>query len=226
MRYAIMTLLWMLVGVASMSSVFAKCYYNDQCWSGKVCQNSECIDSPETETTPSTNVSQPSKVECDIKCQKEKCEWADKYTDATCSKSFSCETLEPDPVKANACNLARCEKQRGPGSAYCDCKYVQKGIPLNTSIPFIGNCLNKTDANDPNSSAAATAFPTIMSAATRILITVIMIVSFIMIIVWGIQWASGNAGEGKKMITKVAIWFALLGMMWVILRLINPNFFR
>lgn len=141
-----------------------------------------------------------------------------------CSQRYSCESLfESNPDTANACNFARCENDRWIWSKYCDCKYKQKWIPLNTSIPFIGNCITKT-SND--GSAATNAFPTIIGAATRILVTVIMLVSFVMVVIGGIQWASGNASDGKKMITKVATWFILLGLMWAILRLINPNFFK
>lgn len=144
----------------------------------------------------------------------------------TCTSSYSCETLFTDATNANNCNLARCKVQRGATSAYCQCKYVDKWIPLNTSIPFLWNCLKKANPSDPNDNAALNAFPTIISVASRILITVIMLVGFVMIVIGWIQWSAWNAAGGKKMITKVIIWFALLWTMWAILRLINPNFFK
>ncbi len=142
-----------------------------------------------------------------------------------CATRYSCETLFTDATSANTCNLARCRNQRWTTSAYCDCKYVKKWIPLNTSIPFLWNCLEKSGGGE-NDTVALNAFPTIISVATRILVTVIMLAWFIMIVVWWVQWSAWNAKEWKAMIKKVAIWFALLWAMWAILRLINPNFFK
>lgn len=149
-----------------------------------------------------------------------------------CSTRYSCETLFTDSKTANACNFARCENQRWKWSSYCTCKYGANGdwvdawIPLNTSIPFLWNCLKKTNPSDPNDTAALNAFPTIISVASRILVTIIMLAWFIMIVVWWVQWSAWNAKDWKAMIKKVAIWFALLWAMWAILRLINPNFFK
>lgn len=152
----------------------------------------------------------------------------------SCSSRYSCETLFTNATTANTCNFKRCENQRGKWSSYCTCKYgangdwIDKWIPLNTSIPFLWNCLKKSGWGE-NDTAALNAFPTIVSVATRILVTVIMLVWFIMIIVGGIEWASWSAdkaGQWKARIKKVAIWFALLWAMWAILRLINPNFFK
>ena len=60
---------------------------------------------------------------------------------------------------------------------------------------------------------------------TKILVTVILIISFVLIVVGGIMISIGKASEGKKMITNVIVGIALLGASGVILRLINPNFF-
>jgi hypothetical protein len=59
----------------------------------------------------------------------------------------------------------------------------------------------------------------------KILISVILVASFILIIVAGVMIATGDAKWGKDMIIKVAIWLAILWASGVILRLINPNFF-
>jgi len=103
------------------------------------------------------------------------------------------------------------------------------GIQLNTSIPFIGNCIenNATDvwAGEEKSVTWTTAFPVLMWSLTKILVTVILIVSFILIIIGGIMIATGNPSWGRKMIINVVMGIALLGASWVILRLINPNFF-
>lgn len=96
------------------------------------------------------------------------------------------------------------------------------GIKLNTKVPFIGNCIE-----DKNYGGiwAEQAFPTLMWALTQILVTVILILSFVLILIWGIMIATGNASGGKKMIMKVVVGLALLWASGVILRLINPNFF-
>lgn len=150
-------------------------------------------------------------------------------TDPECVRSFACESIFADHTSATKCNYTRCLAERSEG--YCSCKYGDKwsgigvGIPLNTSIPFIGNCLAKSDWST-NDTAALNAFPSIISAISRMLVTVILLVGFIMIVVGGVQWASGDAKSGKDKITKVAIGFAILGMMGAILRFINPNFFK
>ncbi len=156
------------------------------------------------------------------------CAWCvqSKWLGTDCWQKFSCETLFTDSATANTCNFERCKVQRWATSSYCTCKYVDKWIPLNTSIPFLWNCLKKANPSDPNDIAALNAFPTIISVASRILVTIIMLAWFIMIVVWWVQWSAWNAKEWKAMIKKVAIWFALLWAMWAILRLINPNFFK
>lgn len=218
------------------------CSSNSQCSGTEQCVNGECTvpESNGWSTAPDpclTKVTSSlwTSTTCD-KTPKEDLDDCMKWTNYSntaykCATRYSCETLFTDAATANTCNFARCENQRGKWSSYCTCKYWTNGdwkmkwIPLNTSIPFLWNCLQKT-TDDPNDTAALNAFPTIVSVATRILVTVIMLAWFIMIIVWGVQWSTWNAAWWKKMITKVAIWFALLWSMWAILRLINPNFFK
>lgn len=96
------------------------------------------------------------------------------------------------------------------------------GIKLNTKVPFIGNCIEDENYGGVSSEKA---FPTLMWALTQILVTIILIVSFVLIVVGGIMIATGNPSGGKKMIMKVVVGIALLGASGVILRLINPNFF-
>ncbi len=154
-----------------------------------------------------------------------------------CQNAYSCETLFPDHKTAIKCNWNRCMVEKWyPTSDTdtdnpCNCKYgvggnwEKVGIPLNTSIPFVGRCVSKS-SGEAGDSSSLNAFPTIISAATRILVTVILLVSFVMIVVWGVEWSSGDAKAWKAKITKVAIGIAMLGMMGAILRLINPNFFK
>ncbi|MFA6255954.1 MAG: hypothetical protein WC606_02110 [Candidatus Absconditabacterales bacterium] len=114
-----------------------------------------------------------------------------------------------------------CKKCSDPG--------VCCGISLNTSVPFIGNCIEDTNANvgvgEETGVTGATAFPVLMGSLTKILVTVILILSFVLIVIGGIMIATGNPSGGKKMIMKVVIGIAILGASGVILRLINPNFF-
>lgn len=107
----------------------------------------------------------------------------------------------------------------------CKAPWVCCGIKLNTSVPFIGNCIESKEQNPNSNVTDETAFPVLMWSLTKILVTVILIISFVLIIVGGIMIATGDPSGGKKMIMKVVIGIALLGASGVILRLINPNFF-
>ena len=98
-------------------------------------------------------------------------------------------------------------------------------IKLNTCFPIIWNCI-WDDANE----SPTNAFPTMVWALSKIIVSVILVVCFIIIIVAWIMWAS--AGEdasqrtsAKNRIIKVWVTIILLWFSWVILRLINPNFF-
>ena len=119
------------------------------------------------------------------------------------------------------------------------------GISLNTTVPFIGKCIQMLSAAEKkilsakwlwNTSTTTmlvtgdTAFPALMLWLTKILVTVILLASFIAIIVAGVMMAaSGDKEEwytnGTKIIGSVIAALALLGASGVILRLINPNFF-
>ena len=110
----------------------------------------------------------------------------------------------------------------------CSEKWVCCGVELNTSVPFIGKCIEDVKTNqwaDETSVTWATAFPTLMWSLTKILVTLILITSFVLIIIGGIMIATGNPSGWRKMIINVVIGIALLGASGVILRLINPNFF-
>lgn len=99
------------------------------------------------------------------------------------------------------------------------------GTKLNTKIPFIGDCIESSSQASGSVINETTAFPILISALVKIIISVILIASFILIIVAGVRWSAGDAKWGKDMIIKVAVWLAILWASGVILRLINPNFF-
>ena len=95
------------------------------------------------------------------------------------------------------------------------------GIKLNTNFPIIWNCIEtKSDEANPTN-----AFPYMMWALTKIIMSLIMVVCFILVIVSGIMRAWDKPKEWKELLKKVAITILLLWFSWVILRLINPNFF-
>ncbi len=107
------------------------------------------------------------------------------------------------------------------GGAYvnaADCSQpCTDGVKLNTCFPIIWNCIKSDNATG--------AFPTMMWVLVKIIISLILVVCFILIIVAGIMWAADKPKEAKKRLERVAITILLLWFSWVILRLINPNFF-
>ena len=100
------------------------------------------------------------------------------------------------------------------------CGWTCSWVKLNTCFPIIWDCI-WDDANED----ATKAFPTMTWALAKIIVSLILVVCFILIIVGWIMWAADKPKEWKDLITKVAITILLLWFSWVILRLINPNFF-
>lgn len=129
------------------------------------------------------------------------------------------------------------------------------GIQLNTKVPFIGNCIEfakkcidwkcpndlykcinwkcRVVKTDPNQTVVdeEEAFPNLMGWLIKILVTIIMLWSFVAILAGGVMisaaWSDEQkATKGKKLIIDVVIALALLGASGVILRLINPSFFQ
>ena len=93
-------------------------------------------------------------------------------------------------------------------------------IKLNTDFPIIGNCIwDSPDENETN------AFPTMIWALTKIIMSLVLVVCFILIIYAGILWAANKPTDAKKWLERVAITILLLWFSGAILRLINPNFF-
>ncbi len=106
------------------------------------------------------------------------------------------------------------------------------GIALYTNVPFVGKCIEYGWSEVVNNDGSVTvvspvnAFPVLLGAMSKILLSVILIVCFWAIVVAGVMISSGNNEKGKSLITHVVIAMALLGASWVILRLINPTFFQ
>ena len=116
------------------------------------------------------------------------------------------------------------------GSAAAD--NCSGGIKLNTDIPFVGNCIEKsTNASVAgDKTTIANAFPKLLGGLMRIVMTVVVIVGFMGILVGGFMMSAGGLeaslmAKWKKLIITVIIWLVVLGLSGIILNLINPNFF-
>ena len=115
----------------------------------------------------------------------------------------------------------------------CDSSNKCCGVQLNNVVPFIWDCIEMNgESNRDNTTnvTSVTAFPILMQWLMKILMSVIMIFSFLMIIVaWLmiVSWAFGWSWftTGKKIIKNVIISLILLWCSWLILSLINPSFF-
>ena len=100
-------------------------------------------------------------------------------------------------------------------------------IRLNTNVPFVWRCLYKTvDGNDAN---LTTWVPKLIQSLIRIVMTVVIVTWFLWILVWWFMitgaWAFWTAEQWKKIIIWVIVWLVLLWASWIILSLVNPDFF-
>ena len=115
----------------------------------------------------------------------------------------------------------------------CDSSVKCCWIKLNTVVPFIWDCIElDTDSSrsDTISVNSVTAFPILMQWLMKIVMSVIMVFSFIMLIVaWLMMtaWAFKNTSfdKWKTILKNVIISLILLWCSWLILSLINPSFF-
>ena len=108
-------------------------------------------------------------------------------------------------------------------SAATGCNWIK----LNTNFPIIWNCIETTSGSktDPTN-----VFPVMMWWLSKIIVSLILVVCFILVIVAWIMRASDKPwawtwGWAKWLLAKVAITVLLLWFSWAILRLVNPNFF-
>jgi len=99
-----------------------------------------------------------------------------------------------------------------------ECKWIK----LNTDFPIIWNCIGTTADSKTN---PTNAFPYMIWALVKIVMSLILVVCFILIIYSGILWSSDKPKDAKDLLKKVAMTILLLWFSWAILRLINPNFF-
>jgi hypothetical protein len=106
-------------------------------------------------------------------------------------------------------------------AADCVSKEDCKWIALNTCFPIIWNCIWWDNATTDSTNV----FPTMIWALTKIAVSLVLVVCFILVIYAGILWATDKPKEAKDRLKRVAITVLLLWFSWAILRLINPNFF-
>ena len=178
-----------------------------KCWEGYSKQGSCCAPNNPDNITPECTPDAP--AECNPKTEGNKC----------CGDEEICTNGKC------VCNINGTDKNWNP---------ICCGIKLNTNVPFIWNCiyLNNETKWDANTLVVTpdTAFPRLMTGLTKILVTVILLASFVSIVVAGVMMAaSGDKEEWYTKWTKL-IWSVItaLAILWasgVILRLINPNFF-
>lgn len=131
-----------------------------------------------------------------------------------------CPARQPKSPTPNP--IDECKKKCTPWNKIsCECK-CNGGIVLNTDIPFVGRCILK----DGTASGWWTAISGISRALTSIFMTLILTWGFAMIIWWWVQISMGDIKGGRSKIFNVIVAFAVLWSLGILLRLINPNFFK
>ena len=145
---------------------------------------------------------------CNNKCQEVGCD--ETMPDGTCWGDAVQECLTSCKANYDKC------VEWGDTVETCVC-IADWGIKLNTRFPLIGRCIAKS--TDGTVGAITEVF-------TKIFMTLILTLGFGMLIWSGVQFAMNKPAEGRKTIMNVIIAFAALGSLGIILRLINPNFFR
>jgi len=156
--------------------------------------------------------------------------------------TLSCCTLvcpgETQYLSGWAWSCQPCETWTIPNISHtkCVCDPAIKccGIQLNMAIPFIWDCIeNESDGawwTGTTVVNSITAFPILMQWMMKIIMSFILIISFLLIIVSGLMltmWGfkSTNWDKWKTMIKNVIVSLILLWLSWLILKLINPSFF-
>lgn len=114
----------------------------------------------------------------------------------------------------------------------CDPNVKCCWIKLNTTVPFIWDCIESWPTSRDGSTQVneVTAFPVLIQWLMKIILSLTLIFSFLMIIVaWFLMTSSAFKdslySKWKDIIKKVIISLILLWCSWLILSLINPSFF-
>jgi hypothetical protein len=100
-------------------------------------------------------------------------------------------------------------------------------IKLNTCFPIVWDCIHTTPWSGTDQTNA---FPYLMGALMKILMTIILVISLLMIVAaWVLMTMKDsvkNIADWMTILKNVATGLALLWASWVILKIINPNFFK
>ena len=96
-------------------------------------------------------------------------------------------------------------------------------VKLNTDFPWVWDCIDPEKGTD--------VFWDMLWAVMKLAVNFTIAVSFIAIIAAGIMiatsWVSqSTAWKWKELLKKVILWIVLLWLSWLILHVINPNFFK
>lgn len=154
----------------------------------------------------------------------------------SCSPAITaCGDFEAAPWwwQCQACITWETKPNESHTRCICDPNYKCCWIQLNTVVPFIWDCI-ELDTNssrwDTTSVNSVTAFPVLMQWLMKLLMSAIMVFSFLMVIVaWLMMttWAFSNSSftKWKTILKNVIISLILLWCSWLILSLINPSFF-
>ena len=156
----------------------------------------------------------------------------------TCCIEMSCEEI-------NSWDKQKCDERRGKWEAVkwencscvCDPAKWCCGVQLNVPLPFIGDCIELTTSNSTAGARDGSisinqlnAFPVLIKWISKIIVTLIMIFSVIVVIFAWVMMTTSVANESNyktwlDMLKKVIIALILLWTSWLILKLINPTFF-
>ena len=151
-------------------------------------------------------------------------QWTDCIT--MCTERTQREEVVYDQC-VNDCYSAEQQQQQQQQQQTKECKDWCCGIKLNTNFPGVWTCISFGKNGNTN---PTNVFQKTIWTFTKLIMSIILVVCFVMIIIAWIMraWAwedSSQKTKAKKLIERVAITILLIWFSWVILRIINPNFF-
>ncbi len=157
------------------------------------------------------------------------------YTNWSCCKweppnmVCTCPASKIRDESSNSCVCPPWKIDKWDGKCVCDPSKWCCGIQLNTVVPFIWDCIEIWISSDSKINPI-NAFPKLMWSLSRITITAVLIFSFLLLVIWWVMivswWIKKEAfDQWRDIIWKVVAALILLWASWIILRLINPNFF-
>lgn len=210
-----------------------ECEWEDECW----VWGEEWGEEWENERRENPEVQWYADCTNNIDVNTENLNYINQLADGTCC--FDWWWFEPqcpcDVVNEEEMNNCNNQTWMIRKNCRCVCDSSDKccWIKLNTVVPFIWDCIElNTDSHrwDTTAVTSITAFPLLMQWLMKILMSAIMVFSFLMVIIaWLMMttWAFSNSSfsKWKNILKNVIISLILLWCSWLILSLINPSFF-